>query len=334
MVKGIDCRATPSFGSYNNATYHTHSRKGNRVPHEAAEDSANVAADGSATTAWTVRRILEWTTSHLARHGSESPRLDSEVLLAYAQGCGRVELYTRFNEVVRDDHREVMRDLVKRRAQAEPVAYLVGHREFYGLDFRVTHDTFIPRPDTETLVMECLHIAAEMPSPMLCEIGTGTGCIPIAIAKNHPGAKLTTIDQSAAATAVAEQNAETHNVADRINFLNGDLFAPLDDESRFDFVISNPPYITDAERETLQADVRLHEPESALFAGVDGLDVIRRLIEASPRYLESGGHILFEISDEQAAPCTDLLTTAEYADIRVFKDLSGLRRVMHAIAPT
>lgn len=281
-----------------------------------------------AGTDWTVRRILEWTTAHLEKHGSETPRLDSEVLLAHARGCQRIQLYTRYDEALREDERSVMRDLVRRRAQSEPVAYLVGHREFFGLDFRVTPDVLIPRPDTETLVVELLELARPLASPRVLDIGTGTGCIAIAAAVNHPGGNFTAIDVSEPALAVARENAERHGVADRIRFLTGDLFAPLEAGERFEIIASNPPYIRDDEIETLQPDIRLHEPLSALVAGPDGLTTIRRLIAEAPRHLAPGGYLLMEIAPEQAAAVHNLLEgEAAYGEIRIIKDLPGKERV-------
>ena len=161
---------------------------------------------------WTVRRVLDWTTAHLKQHGSETPRLDAEILLAHARGCRRIELYTRFDEPLTDAQRAVMRDLAKRRAKSEPVAYLVGHREFFSLDLRVTPDVLIPRPDTETLVVELIDAARAVESPRILDLGTGSGCIAIAAAVNLPSARVTATDLSDAALAIARENAEKHAV--------------------------------------------------------------------------------------------------------------------------
>lgn len=320
---------------------------------------------------WTVRRILEWTTGHLAKHGSDTPRLDAEILLAHARGCRRIDLYTRFEEPLTDVQRTTMRDLVRRRAQHEPVAYLVGHREFYGLEFRVTHDVLIPRPDTETLVMELIEAAkadfdcGSMPKrpvsreaatpaesgdappsdsptraeasteprrpPRVLDIGTGTGCIAISVAVSCPTAEVTAVDLSEAALAIARDNAERHGVTDRIRFLHGDLFAPLAAGEPFDLIASNPPYIGEAEFETLQPDVRLHEPKSALVSGAEGLDDIRRLIAEAPMHLAPGGRLFLEIAPEQAAAVEQLFQSqGAYRDVRVVKDLAGNVRVATA----
>ena len=282
--------------------------------------------------AWTVKRILDWTIPHLKSHGSESPRLDAEILLAHARGCPRIQLYTNYDQPLTDEQRAIMRDLVKRRAAAEPVAYLVGHREFFGLDFRVTKDVLVPRPDTETLIVEALEGLKQLAQPRVLDVGTGSGCIAITLAVRCPQAIVTAVDLSEPALTIARENAAKHNVSDRIQFLSGDLFAPLTDAEPFDFIASNPPYIASAEIETLQPDVRLHEPRSALDGGPDGLDIIRRLIADAPRYLLPQGKLLIEISGEQAEAVTQLLiANGSYDDIAVLKDLAKQPRVVRAV---
>jgi release factor glutamine methyltransferase len=291
---------------------------------------------------WTVRRILEWTTAHLRTRGSESPRLDAEILLARARQCPRVQLYVQYDRELSDAERSVMRELVKRRANQEPVAHLVGHREFFSLDFEVTRDTLIPRPDTETLVVELLELArGNKPSDpdaasvrvaaRILEIGTGTGCIAISAAVNLPAAKFVATDVSEAALEVARRNAAKHGVGDRIEFLHGDLFAPVAAEARFDLIVSNPPYVGEGELPTLPAEVARHEPRLALVSGPDGLDVIRRLVAESPRHLVPGGSLLFEIAPEQARSVESLAkATGQYDAVRVVKDLARAERVVIA----
>ncbi|WP_240928103.1 peptide chain release factor N(5)-glutamine methyltransferase [Thalassoroseus pseudoceratinae] len=280
---------------------------------------------------WTVQRILEWTTNHLTQHGSESPRLDAEILLAHSRGCARIELYTRFAEVLTDEERATMRELVKRRAKAEPVAYLVGHKEFYNLSFQVTADVLIPRPDTETLVMETLSHLGDQAESTILEIGTGSGCIPITLAKRHSSVRITSVDISEAASDVAKSNAETHEVADRIDFQIGDLFSPLESGTQFDLIVSNPPYIKEDDIAELDPDVRLHEPHLALNGGADGLDVIRRLIETAPQWLKPGGWLLFEIGEDEGNACRELFTAnGSYTNIQIIKDLNKHDRVAKA----
>jgi release factor glutamine methyltransferase len=278
---------------------------------------------------WTVRRIIDWTTAHLKKHGSDTPRLDTEILLAHARGCRRIELYTRFDDVLSERERSAMRDLVRRRAQSEPVAYLVGHREFFSLDFQVTPAVLIPRPDTETLVVELLDVAKPLSAPRILDVGTGSGCIAIAAAVNHPTARITATDANDAALAVARENAQKHHVVERIAFRSGDLFAPVEQDEPFDIVVSNPPYIAEHEKDTLQNDVRKYEPHEALFSGPSGLEVLFRLIDEAPRHLAAGGTLMLEISPEQSEAVAGRMDSGgKFQDIRVVKDLPGLARVV------
>lgn len=287
---------------------------------------------GATPERWRVRDILDWTTAHLARHGSDTPRLDTEILLAQARGCRRIELYTHYDEVLSDEERSVMRDLVRRRTTAEPVAYLVGFREFFGLDFRVTPDVLIPRPDTETLLVAVLERAGELTSPLrILDLGTGSGCIAISLATQLPAARITATDNSPAALQIAAANAETHGVADRISFLEGDLYAPLQDEDRFEFIASNPPYIRHDEIATLAEDIRNHEPLSALDGGADGLEIIRRLVASAALHLQDQGWLLCEVSPEQAPATRELVeTTGEFTNLEIADDLGSRPRVVLA----
>lgn len=287
--------------------------------------------DRTADETWTVGKIIDWTTAHLRKHGSESPRLEAEILLAHARQCPRIQLYVQYNEPLTESQRAAMRDLVRRRAQAEPVAYLVGHREFFGLDFRVSPDVLIPRPETETLVLELIAAAKQVPNPQILDLGTGSGCIAIAAAVNLPAARVTAIDLSPQALAIARENAARHGVAERITFLEGDLFAPLAGDARFDVVASNPPYVADAEMETLPADVRLHEPPGALKAGKEGLDVITRLVRKAATHLAATGTLLIEIDPAQSGAVRTLFVeTGAFESPRTIKDPSGNERVIVA----
>ena len=278
---------------------------------------------------WTVGKIIDWTTAHLRKHGSDTPRLEAEILLAHARHCPRIQLYVHYNEPLSDAERGVMRDLVRRRAQSEPVAYLVGHREFFGLNFRVTPDVLIPRPETETLVLEVITAGKQHPGARILDVGTGSGCIAISAAVNLPDAVVTATDISSRALDVARENAARHAVAARIRFIEGDLLAPLAATDRFDVLVSNPPYVSDGEMETLPADVRLHEPVLALRAGPQGLDVITRLISAAPAQLAPGAALLIEVSPEQAPAVRTLLErSAAFEPSRTIKDPFGKERVI------
>ena len=301
------------------------------LPAPQPPDHRQPAAGGQADR-WTVQAVLDWTTGHLADNGSESPRLDAEILLAQARDCRRIELYTQFDQPLTDQQRSVMRDLVKRRAAREPVAYLVGFREFFGIDFALTSDTLIPRPDTETLIVELLDLARQLTAPpAILDLGTGCGCIAITIATQLASAHVSAVDICPAALEVARSNAETHNVADRIAFSAGDLYGPIPPDRKFQFIASNPPYVTTAELDQLAPDIRDHEPRTALDGGADGLDVIRRLVAEAPGHLAPGGSLLCEISPEQADGVGRLVTEQPaFRPPRTVTDLAGQARVIVA----
>ena len=281
---------------------------------------------------WSVGRLLQWTADFLKRRGAESPRLDAEVLLAHVLHCQRIELYTAFESTPDEAARAAFRELVRRRADGEPVAYLVGRREFYSLSFRVAPDVLIPRPDTETLVVALLDWAKRdgQPSELrLCDVGTGSGIIAVCAAKYLPQCRVTAIDVSPAALAVARANAADHGVADRIEFVQSDLFAALPAEQTFDCVVSNPPYIASGEMEQLARDVRQFEPRLALEAGPTGLEVITRLIPAAAERLVPGGELLMEISPQIHDRALELLRAEPRLEAgATVKDLARRARVV------
>lgn len=260
---------------------------------------------------WTIGRLLEWTAQHLTKKGSEFPRLDAEVLLAHALGCRRIDLYTRFEETASPEARDKFRELVRRRVEGCPVAYLVGRKEFFALEFEVNPSVLIPRPESEFVVMECLRLARTMARPRILDLGTGSGNLPIAVARNHQGADVTTIDISADALAVARRNAERHGVAERIRFLHGDLFEPLRgsaSEERFDFILSNPPYIAHEEIDQLPVGVRDYEPHLALDGGPGGYVVLERIVREAGEFLTPGGHLVVEIGAPQEGPVRERIS--------------------------
>jgi release factor glutamine methyltransferase len=283
---------------------------------------------------WTIGRLLQWTTEYLQSRGSESPRLDAEVLLAHSLARPRIALYTAFEEVPSDDARTVFRDLVRRRAEGVPVAYLVGYREFYSLRFQVTPDVLIPRPETEHLVIGLLDLArarTEAASLEIADVGTGSGIIAVCAAKHLPGAHVLAIDRCPAALAVARRNAQTHAVADRVVFAQADLLDGVAPEPRFDFIVSNPPYVASAEFDQLARDVREHEPREALLAGERGTEVIERLVPEAARRLKGGGHLLLEISPMiHDAVCGIVRAEPSLRLEPTIKDLARMPRVVHA----
>lgn len=250
---------------------------------------------------WTIGRLMEWTKKFLAQKGCEFPSLDAEVLLAHALGCKRIDLFARFNDEVAEGPRAKYRELIKQRVEGCPVAYLVGRKEFFSLTFEVNRDVLIPRPDTEWLVIECLRLAKEVPGPRILDLGTGSGNVPVALAHRLKTAQVTTVDSSPKALAVAQRNAEKHGVTDRVRFLEGDLFAPLDAGEQFDFVVSNPPYIPTGDIPNLEPGVCNYEPHPALDGGPDGFAVFDRIVADAPRFLKPGGYLLVEIGSPQEA---------------------------------
>ena len=283
------------------------------------------------TESWTIGRLLNWTTGFLKEHGSDSPRLDAEVLLAHALGCERIALYTRFDEPATDSMRDAFRDLVRRRSAGAPVAYLVGRKEFFSLNFEVSPAVLIPRPDSEFVVMEFLRIAKPIAEVSVIDVGTGSGNLAIAAAHQHAGARFRAIDRSSAALEVARRNATRHGVADRIEFLEGNFFEPLPHDVRVDCILSNPPYIPTGEIPNLAVGVRDHEPREALDGGPTGLEVVGRIIVQAGSYLKPGGQLILEIGAPQETAVRKLVEErGEYELSPTIRDYSGHPRVISA----
>jgi release factor glutamine methyltransferase len=280
---------------------------------------------------WTIGRLLSWTTKYLGDHGAESPRLDAEVLLAHALDCARIELYTRFAETVSDAVRAAYRELLRRRAAHEPVAYLVGHKEFFSLDFEVGPDVLIPRPDSEFVILEFVRLARDRPAVTVVDVGAGSGNLSVAAARQHAGARVIAIDLSAAALAIARRNAERHGVADRIEFLEGDLLSPLPTDSQADFLISNPPYIPTEELDRLPEGVRRYEPRWAIDGGPGGLDVVGRLIHGAAEHLKPDGQFILEIGAPQESAVRQRMEATGAFELRpTIRDYAGHPRVVSA----
>ena len=288
---------------------------------------------------WTILRLLEWTTDFFRKKGSESARLEAEVLLAHARDCQRIELYTAFNEEPTEEQRVAFRELVRRRGEGVPVAQLVGHKEFYSLSFRVDESTLIPRPETEHLVIEAIdRLRALAPGvtdrPLhVLDIGTGTGAIAISIAKTLRDVEVTAVDISEPALRIARWNADKHSVADRVTFLESDLLECIDSDRSFDLIASNPPYVSESEFDRLDAVVREHEPKSALVAGPEGTEIIERLLRECQAHLRPGGSLLIELSPMIGKACVDLAKRHGYTQIELLKDLAGLNRVLAVQKP-
>ena len=277
---------------------------------------------------WRVIDLITWTTGHFQKQGIGSARLDAELLLAHVLDIPRVQLYMRFNEALLPESLVAYRELVRRRAERIPLAYLVGRREFMGLSFHVDERVLIPRPETEVLV-EIVEERTKSSSPAILDVGTGSGAIAISLARRK-GWNVTALDVSADAMDGATPNAEAHGVADRLTFLQGDLFDPIPIGEQFDWILSNPPYIPDGVLPTLQPEIA-HEPAIALAGGDDGLNIVRRLIRGAPEHLKPGGHLLVEIGHDQAdRVCQLMQEDTHWSHWNLVRDYTRVDRFLFA----
>ena len=296
-----------------------------------ADRPAPPRAAGGDAEPWTVGRLLTVTTEWLIGRGSDSARLDAEVLLAHVRGCERIALYTAFDTPVADAERARFRELVRRRGEGEPVAYLVGQREFFSLPFVVTGAVLVPRPETEGLVVRTLDLLKTATAPRVIDVGTGSGAIAVTLARRLPRATLVATDISPEALAVARENAARHGVAERIGFVACDLVAAPEAAGPWDVIVSNPPYVREDEYESLPRDVRLHEPRAALVSGPTGVEVVARLAAAAADSRAPGGWLLSEIGPAVAASAEAVLD-AQPGLVReaTLPDLANLPRILQA----
>jgi len=284
-------------------------------------------------TVWTILALIRWADERFKKEGLATPRLDAELLLAEALATDRVALYTHFDQPLQPDELARFRELIRRRLRREPVAYILGKREFWSLPLRVTPDVLIPRPETETLVAEALKILtpAEGKDFHILEIGTGSGAISIALARELPAAKVVATDLSPKALAIAEENALRSGVRERIQFLPGNLFDPVEKGDAFDLIVTNPPYIPRGQFASLMPEVRDYEPKLALDGGKDGLDFFRRVLPLVDKYLRPGGWFLAELGAGQHPQILKIGEKNPDLDSFAFaKDLGGINRVFKA----
>jgi len=316
---------------------------------------------------WTVKDVLLWTTSRFEERGLQTPRLDAEVLTAHALRVPRLQLYVQFDRPLLPEELASIRELVKRRQAGESVAYVVGKKEFWGLELAVDARVLVPRPDTETLVDEALTRVGRVPrarprrlaeaepetaspdtaeaspaadalapsqtarpAPRIADVGTGSGAIAIALAKERPDATVFAVDVSPDALAVARANAERLGAA--VTFLEGDLAAPLASLAPFDLIVANLPYVPAGDIAGLAPEVRA-EPALALDGGADGLALVRRLVAAAPALLTPGGALALEIGIGQATETARLCAAAGLTDVRIVRDLGQIERVVSAVRP-
>lgn len=275
----------------------------------------------------TIFEVLKTASEKFSAVQIDNPRLDAEILLAHVLNCRRLSLYVDFDKVLPLESVLRFNELVNRRLEGVPVAYLTGSKEFFGLKFAVNENVLIPRPETEILtefVGEYLRgLAREV---IFADLGTGSGAIPISILKFVKNARAIAVDISESALEVAKFNAKKFHVEDRIEFYCGDLFEPLTGKI-FNAIVSNPPYIPTNDLKTLQEEVK-HEPQLALDGGADGLKFYRRIISDAPRFLVSGGLLAVEIGINQATAVKNLFEQAKFADVTILKDLAGIERIV------
>lgn len=286
---------------------------------------------------WTTLDLLKWTRDFFARKGIESPRLEAELLLAGAVGCERVRLYTDFEKPLDEDVLSKFREWVKRRAdQREPLAYILGRAQFIELQIEVSPAVLIPRPETEELAVWGRTVLKEWqdrPELRVLDLGTGSGCLALALACVTPNARVTAVDISPDALAIAGRNAAKFQLTERVKFLESDLFAALPAELRgsCDLIVANPPYVDPDIKNTLAPEVRDHEPPLALFAAQQGRAIIHRIVDEAQEWLKPGGWLGMEISPEQAASLRERMQArGVFASIEIRKDARQLDRMILA----
>jgi len=305
---------------------------------------------------WTIQKLLNWITEYLIGKGIDSPRLNAELLLSHILNLKRIELYTQFDKSVSKQQLDTLHDLVKRAGQNEPIAYLTGKTEFYSLQLTVSPDCMIPRPETELLVERAIEFLRARPvrnsithkmtqkekasngarpgTQYICDLCTGCGCIAVAIARNFPNAHIIATDISAAALDIAAKNIEKNGLRGKITLLCGDLFEPIVpqlDVEGFDLIVCNPPYVSAPEYEKLDKNVKDYEPKEALYAGQDGLDIYRRIIEKVDEFLKPDAALMLELGYAQGLAVKDMLEkTGVFAEIRIEKDIHDNDRIVIA----
>jgi release factor glutamine methyltransferase len=286
------------------------------------------------TDTWQPLDIIQWTTNFFADKGIPNPRLDAELLLAHILKCSRVDLYVNHEKVVTPEEREKFKHLMQRRATREPLQYILKNQEFWGLALAVSVDVLIPRPETELMIEWALKL---FPDPegtyIFLDIGTGSGCVALALAFERPKAHIIATDISEAALALAKKNAQKLGLAERIDFVLTDLTHKKAWQAaaiQFDGILSNPPYIAHHEFETLQPEVRDYEPQSALHGGKSGLDFYPRIFQDAYVLLKEGGHVLVEIGEGQAPQVVKMAQEVELTEVMVHKDFQGNPRTLQA----
>jgi release factor glutamine methyltransferase len=281
----------------------------------------------------TVLEGIQKSTEFLAKKDVDSPRLQAELLLAHILKLPRMKLYLNFERALSESETNTFRELVKRRAQREPLQHITGSTSFCGLEIAVNRHVLVPRPETELLAdagWSFLSTSSAQP-PTALDFGTGSGCIAVALAAKSPAAKITALDISPEALNVAQQNASKNNLADRIQFVQGNDFTALPEGDQFDLIISNPPYIPTAEIATLDPEVRDYDPRGALDGGLDGLDFYRKIAAAAKKFLRPEGKLMLEFGDGQGAAIRDIFTSENWIVEAIREDYNQRERILIAI---
>jgi release factor glutamine methyltransferase len=282
---------------------------------------------------WTIIKLIGWTTSYFKSHDIESPRITAEILLAHALNLNRIDLYLRYDQPLNSEELALFKTLIKRRVNREPVAYIVGSKEFWSMDVSVTPEVLIPRPETECLVEAALDFLPEnlmMKPKRILELGTGSGAITLALASTRPNHRFFASDRSPNAVKLAQKNARDYGLDTVVNFFCADWFRALKaSNAPFDMIISNPPYIPTPIIAKLQPEINRYEPTAAIDGQEDGLGCLRLIINSAPRYLKKKGHLLLEMGHDQKSPILKIIESCGvYEDIIFSKDYSGYDRIV------
>ncbi|MBU0986407.1 MAG: peptide chain release factor N(5)-glutamine methyltransferase [Proteobacteria bacterium] len=286
---------------------------------------------------WTIAKLIKWTTSYFQTQSIDSPRTDAEILLAHVLNLNRIDLYLRYDQPLSQNELAQFKTLIKRRINREPVAYIVGVKEFWSMDLAVTKDVLIPRPETECLVETALSLLPEdtgseptFTSMRVLELGTGSGAIVIALAAQRREHRFFASDRSSKAVEMAVENAKRHGLDQKIKFFCGDWLNPMNNSRHgFDMILSNPPYIRSREVDRLQPEIFMYEPLMALDGGGDGLDCLRCIIESAHTFLKAYGSLLLEIDHDQRAAVKKIIDSCQsYENITFKKDYSGYDRIV------
>ena len=284
---------------------------------------------------WTIQKLLNWVAEYLKSKNVDAPA-NEELLLSHVLGLKRIELYTQFNKVVEQEQLTQLHGLVKRAAEHKPIAYLTGKREFYSIEFEITKDCLVPRPETEMLVERAIEFLRKRNGEQfICDLCTGCACVAIAIARNYANCRIVATDISDVALEVAERNVIKHGLPNRVKLLKGDLFEPIIPglgPAKFDLIAANPPYVSEPEYEKLAKNVKDFEPGTALIAGYDGLDVIKKIIVNAGQFLKPAGALILEIGNEQGHAVSNLLKESDfYETVNIEKDAQKLDRLAIAL---